>query len=92
MSDEHGPGDEQGLAALRRRVERLEAQMAFLMRNLGVAYPDMPEWTPSPEVVDLVVRGDTKGAIRLLREQTGASLKDAKEMVERMQRGGLPHA
>lgn len=82
--------DEYELAALRQRVQRLEAQMAFLMRDLGVAYPDMPDWTPSPEVAELVVKGDTKGAIRLLREQTGASLKDAKEMVDQMRRGGLP--
>lgn len=80
--------DEHELSVLRQRVERLEAQMAFLFRNLGVAYPDRPDWTPSSAVVELLVRGDTKGAIRLLREETGAGLKDAKEMVERLQRGG----
>jgi ribosomal protein L7/L12 len=70
---------------LRTRVERREAQMAFLMRNLGVAYPDRPDWTPSRETVDLVIKGDTKAAIRQVREETGASLKDAKELVESLQ-------
>jgi ribosomal protein L7/L12 len=80
------------LFRLRQRVERLEAQMVFLFRNLGVAYPEMPQWQPSAAVVELVVAGETKEAIRLVREETGAGLKDAKRIVETLERGGLPEA
>ena len=67
---------------LRERVERLEAQMALLHRSLGMSEAPAPEWEVSPEVADLIARGEKKEAIRLVREQSGASLKDALRIVE----------
>jgi ribosomal protein L7/L12 len=73
--------EEQG-AGLAERVTRLEAQVALLMRNLGMSEAPPPEWQVSPEVAELISRGDKKEAIRLVREQSGASLKDALLIVE----------
>jgi ribosomal protein L7/L12 len=75
------------LAVLRERVERLESQMAFLQRSLGVSDEPAPEWQISTEVADLISRGERKEAVRLVREQTGASLKDAVRIVDGF-RGG----
>ncbi len=70
------------LALLRQRVERLEAQMAFLQRSLGVSDEPAPEWQLSAEAADLISRGERKEAVRLVREETGASLKDAVRIVD----------
>jgi hypothetical protein len=77
------------LALLRQRVERLEAQMAFLQRSLGVSDKPAPEWQISPEVGELLARGERKEAVRLIREETGASLKDAMRIVDGL-RGPAP--
>ena len=76
-----GDVDDQ-LALLRQRVERLEAQMAFLQRSLGVRDEAAPEWQVSAAVADLISRGERKEAVRLVREETGASLKDAMRVVD----------
>jgi len=73
---------EDELVKLRLRVERLEAQLALLLRQLGMSEAPAPEWEVSPEVADLIARGEKKEAIRLVREQSGASLKDALHIVE----------
>jgi hypothetical protein len=73
---------EEQLALLRQRVERLEAQMAFLQRSLGVSDVPAPEWEISAEVAELISRGERKEAVRLVREETGASLKDAMRIVD----------
>ena len=89
-----GDADDQ-LALLRERVERLEAQMAFLQRSLGVSDEPAPEWRISTEVADLISRGERKEAVRLVREQTGAGLKDAVRIVDGFRRrcvGGLTGA
>ena len=76
-----GDADDQ-LALLRQRVERLEAQMTFLQRSLGVSDEPAPEWQVSTAVADLISRGERKEAVRLVREETGASLKDAMRIVD----------
>jgi ribosomal protein L7/L12 len=42
----------------------------------------MPAGTLSPNVIDAIRRGDQVDAIRLLRDQTGMGLKEAKDTVE----------
>lgn len=73
---------EDELVKLRQRVERLEAQLTLLLRQLGMSEAPAPAWEISPEVADLVARGEKKEAIRLVREESGASLKDALRIVE----------
>ncbi len=73
------------LAALKTRVGKLEAQMDFLLRRLGVSTGEAPEWDASPKVVDLLIRGDRSAAIKAYMEETGAGLKDAKHAIDSMQ-------
>lgn len=74
------------ITELKQRVTKLESQMVFLLRNLGVAYPDVPAGTASPEVMELLRRGQKIEAIKRFREETGAGLKDAKEFIESLER------
>lgn len=78
---------ERELEAVRRRLERIESQLQFLFRRLGVTTQDAPAAKASPVVIGLLSRGDKKGAMRAFMEETGASLKDAKNFVEALMAG-----
>ena len=67
---------------LRQRVGKLERQVAFLLDHLGLEYHEEPNAGVSPEILELVRRGNKIGAIKLFREETGFGLKEAKEFVE----------
>lgn len=73
---------ERELNAVRGRLERIEAQLLFLFRRLGVSTQDAPAGQASPKVMELARSGDKKGAMRAFMQETGASLKDAKNFVE----------
>lgn len=79
---------ERELDAVRARLERIEAQLQFLFRRLGISTQDAPAAKASPAVMDRLGRGDTKGAIRAFMAETGAGLKDAKTVIEALERGG----
>ena len=66
----------------RERLEKLEAKLSFLYRSLGVTAQEAPDWRASPALLELVKKGDKIAAIKAFREETGASLKDAKGFVE----------
>ena len=70
---------------LRQRVAKLERQVAFLTERLGVAYHDEPDVGVSPEILDLLRRGRKIQAIKLYRQGTGASLRQAKEFVDSLE-------
>ena len=62
---------------LRARVDELERRVEILFTNTGAI--DMDELgrgapDPSPEVQELVMRGEVKQAMKLYQEQTGADL------------------
>jgi hypothetical protein len=62
---------------LRARIEELERRVEILFTNTGAI--DMEELgrgteEPSPEVKDLVAKGDIKKAVKLYQEQTGADM------------------
>ena len=65
------------------RISALERKVSGLYQHLGIAEPEGMEGV-SPEVLDAVRAGDSIGAIKLYREQTGASLAEAKEFVQRI--------
>jgi ribosomal protein L7/L12 len=75
------------LVAVKARLEAVEAQMRFLLRRLGVTTLEAPAAKASPAVVDLLNRGDKKGAVRAFMAETGASLKDAKNFIESLMAG-----
>jgi len=70
---------------LKKRIEKLETQMIYLSRQLGISTQEPPKWTASPTVIAFLRKGDKLGAIRAFREETGAGLKDAKNFIESLQ-------
>lgn len=77
---------EREIADIQTRLERIEAQLLFLFRRLGITTQDAPAAKASPAIVELLNKGDKKGAMRAFMEETGASLKDAKTFVESLGR------
>ncbi len=70
---------------LSQRVATLERQVEFLMKHLGVSYDGAPDAGVSPEIMELVRRGDKLRAIRAFREETGVGLREAKEFIESLE-------
>jgi ribosomal protein L7/L12 len=68
--------------ALRRRVEKLERLVARLVDEVGLESDEELDPASSPEIADLVRRGEKLEAIKLYRQKTGAGLKEAKAFVE----------
>jgi len=74
---------------LQRRVEELERRVAALERAAGRA-PTRPtagdpsEIWASDNVRRLVMDGNKIGAIKLLMEETGMGIKQAKDVVDRL--------
>jgi ribosomal protein L7/L12 len=67
-------------------LSRVESKINLLLKQAGIdPYKDLPQ-----EVADTVRRGEKIRAIELLRRATGASLSDAKEVIEEVQRRSAP--
>ncbi len=67
---------------LRERIDKLESEIDFIKRRLGISFNEVPNWKASPKIIELVKRGDKKAAIRAFMEESGADLKDAKVFIE----------
>lgn len=76
---------EREILELKQRVARLETQLAYLLRSLGLGYPEPPAHEVSPEIVDLVRRGKKIEAIKRFRQETGAGLSDAKRVIDSLE-------
>jgi large subunit ribosomal protein L7/L12 len=70
------------------RIRRLEEQVAELYSHLGLRQgpPGQSPGGMTPEVEQLVNSGKKINAIKLLREQTGLGLAEAKDMVDEYER------
>lgn len=76
---------------LRRRVEELERRVAALERAAAAAGHPVPqqighagEMMGSQMVRQLALQGNKISAIKLLRDETGLGLKEAKNIVDRL--------
>ena len=78
-------GVDREILELKERVAKLETQVAYLLRNLGLEHPEPPPRPASSEVLELVRLGRHVDAIRLFRQETGAGLKDAKTFIESLE-------
>ena len=67
-----------------RRLGRIEAKLDLLMRNAGIEFGPY-EGLPA-QVVDALNRGDKLGAIKLYYSTAGVGLKEAKNVIEDIQR------
>ncbi len=63
------------------RLARMEKRIDNIEVHLG-----MERDTSNDEIVSLIWEGKKINAIKLYREQTGVSLREAKEIVEQMER------
>ena len=85
-----GDGDNGDVDALRREVEALKARVRRLERMVEhytggepIAGPISPSGYPvSEEVRRLARQGQAISAIKLLREESGMGLKEAKDVVD----------
>jgi ribosomal protein L7/L12 len=68
-------------------LARIERKLDLVMRHLDIVDHAPPEPDPFTEVRDLARRGKKIQAIKVYREITGTSLKEAKDAVERMEAG-----
>ncbi len=82
--------DLQELRALEAKVVELQRKVDLVMQHLGLHYVD-PAPQGQAEILALLREGKTIEAIRVYRERTGASLKDAKDAVEAIQVGQPSH-
>ncbi len=62
------------------RLRRIEQKLDLILAHLGIEFSVTS--TLAPEVRALADRGDKIGAIKLLRQVTGAGLAAAKQEVE----------
>jgi large subunit ribosomal protein L7/L12 len=74
------------------RIDRLERQVQYLLRrfgvDLGIAAADYTEVgsglppSASPEIIGLIQAGKLIQAIKVYRNMTGVSLKEAKDVMD----------
>ena len=69
---------------LGRRLAELERKVDFMLTALNLNYQEPPEPLYLAQVRTLVAAHKLIDAIKLYRENTGASLVDAKNFVENM--------
>jgi ribosomal protein L7/L12 len=76
--------DQEDIALLRQRIVRLEAQVDYLYRHLGVTYVENSYETDDPNVVAALRSNNMIEAIKYYRAKTGVGLAEAKSAVEAM--------
>ncbi|RIK14822.1 MAG: hypothetical protein DCC50_10055 [Acidobacteria bacterium] len=87
-----GARRQQEIDVLRRRVRELEDLVQELARRAGVGAAELHTLRSSatgisPEVADLVARGEIIRAVKEYRTRTGAGLKEAKDAVDAYRAG-----
>jgi len=75
-------GKDNEIHELKKRVEKLERQMASLLQHQDFDYREKPTQIASLEIMNLMREGKKIQAIKLYRQETGVGLKQAKEFVE----------
>jgi hypothetical protein len=73
---------EREIAELKLRIGKIESQMSSLLRRLNIGAEGVPARDASAKVIELVRKGDKKGAIRAFMDETSCSLNDARRYVE----------
>ena len=74
--------EEQESALLRQRIVRLEAQVEYLYKHLGITMTDDGGPPDDPRVIEALKRNNIIEAIKYYREITGLGLAEAKSAVE----------
>jgi len=72
----------QEIAKLRSHIAKLEAQIHFLYKHLGVTFVAETVAIEDAEIVEYLKKGDVLGAIRAHRSIYTSNLEDAKRAVD----------
>src|SRR4030081_1454533 len=67
-----------------RALSRIDAKLDLLLKQVGIEYD--PYTKLPPNVIDALQRGKKIEAIKHYRQAAGVSLKEAKEVIEEVQR------
>jgi hypothetical protein len=67
-----------------RALSRIDAKLDLLLKQVGIEYD--PYTKLPPNVIDALQRGKKIEAIQDYRQAAGVSLKEAKEVIEEVQR------
>lgn len=67
---------------LRSRISRLEAQLDFVYKHLGLTFVENVQPGDDPRVIDALRRNNLIEAIKVYREITNLGLAEAKAAVE----------
>lgn len=85
------PTDSERIDELERQVRRLDDLVGVLYRRAGLGQLETAGMLAStgafPDVIDALNKGQLIVAIKLYREHTNVSLKEAKDAVEALARG-----
>ena len=76
---------DQEIHDLRNHVIRLEGQVSFLYKHLGITFVPETQLTDDPRVIEQLKKGNLIEAIKIHRELNNTSLVEAKQAVEEMQ-------
>jgi ribosomal protein L7/L12 len=71
---------------LRRRVRELERKVDFLLEHLELTYESKPTDGVSQAVIDLIWQGKKIEAVKRVREEGNLGLKEAKDIVDELER------
>lgn len=74
--------EQQEINLLRSRISRLEAQMDFLYRHLGVTFVEQNNPDDDPRILDALRKNNIIEAIKVYREINDIGLAEAKAAVE----------
>lgn len=82
-------GSVRGFAAIQSRLQKLwqiEAKLDLLLKHSGVEFDPYALLSLPRDVVDALLRGEKLVAIKLYREATKTDLKEAKKIIDEVQR------
>ena len=74
--------EEQENALLRQRIVRLEAQVEYLYKHLGINFAEDGSPADDPKVIEALRAGRIIEAIKHYRAATGLGLAEAKDAVQ----------
>ena len=77
-----GSQEYQEISLLRGRISKLEAQIQFLYKHLGVTFVPEAVANDDVEIVEYLKKGDVMGAIRAHRSTYNSDLAQAKAAVD----------
>ena len=76
--------EEQDIALLKQRINKLEAQVELLYRHLNLTFVEDLHAGDDPQIVAALRSNNVMEAIKIYRERTGVGLAAAKSAVEEM--------